>query len=108
MENNEMQDIINILDEDGKEHSLEIIDALEYDDRQYLALLPMYDEDEAQEQLEESGELVILRVSNEQDEDGQDYLECIEDDDEYKAVSEIFIKRLETEYDFDDEGTSEE
>ena len=64
------KDVISLLDEEGKEHEFEIVDALELDNRQYLALVPLYDETQAAEALEDSGELVILRVSDEEDEDG--------------------------------------
>ena len=67
------KDVISLLDEEGKEHEFEIVDALELDDRQYLALVPLYDESQAAEALEDSGELVILRVSDEEDEDGEVY-----------------------------------
>ena len=99
-----MQDIINIIDEEGKEHNLEIIDALELNDRQYLALLPIFEDESAEEMLQESDELVILRVSDEQDEDGQEYLEAIEDDAEYEEVAQTFMKRLEEDYDFEDDS----
>ena len=65
MEENERmeKDVISLLDEDGKEHEFEIVDALELEEKQYLALVPLYDESQAEEALEDSGELVILRVS---------------------------------------------
>ena len=48
------KDVISLLDEEGKEHEFEIVDALELDDRQYLALVPLYDESQAAEALEDS------------------------------------------------------
>ena len=44
--------------------SLERVHALELEDRQYLALVPLFDETQAEEALEDSGELVILRRSS--------------------------------------------
>lgn len=105
MEENERveQDIISLLDEDGKEHEFEIVDALELGDSQYLALVPLYDESQPEAALEDSGELVILRVSEETDEDGEQYLDAIEDEDEYNKVAELFMGRLEDYFDFEDE-----
>lgn len=109
MEENERmeKDVISLLDEDGKEHEFEIVDALELEEKQYLALVPLYDESQAAEALEDSGELVILRVSEEEDEDGEQYLDAIEDEDEYNRVAELFMGRLEDYFDFED-GEAEE
>ena len=84
-ENERMEkDVISLLDEDGKEHEFEIVDALE-------------------EALEDSGELVILQVSEETDEDGEQYLDAIEDEDLYNRVAELFMGRLEDYFDFEEE-----
>lgn len=96
------KDVISLLDEDGKEHEFEIVDALELEDRQYMALVPLYSGDEAQDALEDSGELVILRVSDEEDEDGEQYLDVIEDEEEYNRVADLFMERLEEYFDFED------
>ncbi len=97
------KDVISLLDEEGREHEFEIVDALELEDQQYLALVPLYDESQAAEALEDSGELVILRVSEEEDEDGGQYLDAIEDEDEYNKVAELFMGRLEDYFDFEEE-----
>lgn len=102
MEENE-RDVISLLDEEGKEHEFEIVDALEMDDSQYLALVPLYDENQPEAALEDSGELVILRVCDEEDENGEQYLDAIEDEDEYNKVAELFMGRLEDYFDFEDE-----
>ncbi len=103
-ENERMEkDVISLLDEDGKEHEFEIVDALELEGKQYLALVPLYDESQAEEALEDSGELVILQVSEETDEDGEQYLDAIEDEDLYNRVAELFMGRLEDYFDFEEE-----
>lgn len=106
MENTE-KDVINLLDEEGNEHEFEIIDAVECDDQQYLALVPIFDE--AEDSLEDSGELVILRVCD--DEGGSDddqFLEAIEDEGEYTRVADMFMERLKDEFDFEEEDEAEE
>ena len=109
MEENERmeKDVISLLDEDGKEHEFEIVDALELEEKQYLALVPLYDESQAEEALEDSGELVILRVSEEEDEDGEQYLDAIDNEEEYNRVAELFMGRLEDYFDFEEEGEEE-
>ena len=98
---------ISLLDEDGKEHEFEIVDALELEEKQYLALVPLYDESQAEEALEDSGELVILRVSEEEDEDGEQYLDAIDNEEEYNRVAELFMGRLEDYFDFEDGEAAE-
>ena len=102
------KDVISLLDEEGKEHEFEIVDALELEDRQYLALVPLYDESQAEEALEDSGELVILRVSEETDEDGEQYLDAIEDEEEYNRVADLFMGRLEDYFDFEEGDEQQE
>ena len=101
--NQEERDFICLLDEEGKEHEFEIVDALELDDCQYLALLPLYGPDQAQEALDDSGELVIFRVSDDEDPDGEQYLDVIEDEEEFARVSDLFMERLEDLFDFEEE-----
>ena len=109
MEENERmeKDVISLLDEDGKEHEFEIVDDLELEEKQYLALVPLYDESQAEEALEDSGELVILRVSEEEDEDGEQYLDAIDNEEEYNRVAELFMGRLEDYFDFEDGEAAE-
>ncbi len=98
--NTEMEynpDIINLTDEDGKEYTFEVLDAIESDDGRYLAMLPIYDD--PAKALEDSGELVIVKV---QEEDGEEYLCPIDDDDEYEFVADAFIERLQDLYEIDE------
>lgn len=98
--NTEMEynpDIINLTDEDGKEYTFEVLDAIESDDGRYLAMLPIYDD--PAKILDDSGELVIVKV---QDEDGEEYLCPIDDDDEYEFVADAFIERLQDLYEIDE------
>lgn len=82
-------DIVSVTDENGVEHIFEELDRIETDDARYVALTPIYDE--AAEIIEDDGELIILKVV---DEDGETYLEPIEDEAEFDEIGEIFEKRL--------------
>ena len=46
---------------------------------------------------------MILRVSEEEDEDGGQYLDAIDNEDEYNKVAELFMGRLEDYFDFEEE-----
>jgi uncharacterized protein YrzB (UPF0473 family) len=89
-------DIITLSDDDGKEYSFEILDAIETDEARYLALLPTFND--PQKLLEADGELVIVKVG---EEDGEEYFYEIEDDDEYETIADAFIDRLEDYFEID-------
>lgn len=89
-------DIITLADDDGKEYSFEILDAIETDEARYLALLPTFND--PQKLLEADGELVIVKVG---EEDGEEYFYEIEDDDEYETIADAFIDRLEDYFEID-------
>lgn len=91
-------DIVSVVDENGVEHTFEELDRIETDRAKYVALLPVYDE--AEEVLDDDGELIILRVS---EEDGETYLEPIEDDNEFDEIGKIFEERLADLFSFDGE-----
>jgi uncharacterized protein YrzB (UPF0473 family) len=99
MENEYNPDIVSVVDEEGKEHVFEELDRIETDDGRYVALLPMYDD--PQEMLEDSGELIILKV--EEDDDGDTYLCPIEDEDEWNEVGQAFEERLSDMFDIEEE-----
>ncbi len=90
-------DLVSLTDENGKEYNFEVIDAIETDLGRYLAMLPTFDD--PQKMLEDSGELVIVKVM---EEDGEEYFCEIEDDDEYETVADAFINRLEDFFEIED------
>ena len=90
--------ILSLTDEDGKEYNLEVLDDIDYEDNRYIALQPVYDD--PQKMLEESGELVILKVVPDGDDEA---LIEIEDDDEYEEVASIFTDRLQDYFEIDEQ-----
>ena len=56
-------DLVSVIDENGVEHVFEELDRIETDTAKYVALLPVYDE--AEEILDDDGELIILKVCEE-------------------------------------------
>lgn len=97
--NDEQAGIITLVDDDGIEHEFEMIDQIEEGDDTYIALVECY-EDDADVDLDDPGELVILKVVAE---GVEEYLEAIEDEAEFNRISEIFMDRLGEEFDFVEE-----
>lgn len=90
-------DLVSVIDENGVEHIFEELDRIETDTAKYVALLPVYDE--AEEIIDDDGELIILKVC---EEDGETYLEPIEDDAEFNEIGKIFEERLSELFAFDE------
>ena len=95
--NEELEDNIIILnDEDGKETKFEFLDLINYDDEQYVVLLP------TEEESDEPGEVVILRVEDtDQDSDEESYV-SVEDEEVLNKVFEIFKEKFKDDFDFVD------
>ena len=84
-------DYITIIDDDGQEFELEVLDTMDYNGETYMAFLPA-DMDEN----DPDYGMIILRVV--QDENGEDVYESIDDDEQLQDVYEHFMILL-----FDDE-----
>ena len=94
------EDIISLMDEEGNQSEYKIVDGVEY-----MALEPIIEDPE--EELMDAAELVFLKVSEETDEDGEAFLDTIQDDEEFERVAEVFRDKLSEEYDFLDEDEEE-
>lgn len=84
-------DIVSVVDENGEEHIFEELDRIETDNARYVALLPVYDE--AEDILEDDGEIILLKV--EEEANGDTYLCPIENAKEFDEVQAIFEERLQ-------------
>ena len=92
-------DIVTVVDDAGEEHQFEVLDRIETDDdKRYIAMIPVFDDEEAL--LDDTGELIILRVT---EENGDSILEPIEDEDEFNEIGKIFEDRLSEMFDFEDD-----
>lgn len=89
-------DLLTLEDEDGKEVTFEVIDAIEVNGTRYLAVIP-YQEDP--ESLQEDAELILMRIGT--DEEGE-YMDIVDDDEELLTVGKVFEERLSAMYDIDD------
>ena len=97
MENEElyMPDIISVTDDDGNEIEFELLERYETEDSVYVAITEY--RDDAEEIVEADFEVIILKVV--EGEDGNEYLEEIQDDMEYEQVSDILMAMVEDKYD---------
>ena len=88
-------DIISVTDEAGNEILFELLERYETEDAVYVAITEYRDDDE--EIVEADYEVIILKVV--EDENGDEYLEEIQDDMEYEQVSDILMAMVEEKYD---------
>jgi uncharacterized protein YrzB (UPF0473 family) len=89
----ERDDIVVLVDENGEEVEFEHIDTIELNGNEYVVLAPLEEED-SDEQEEE--EVIILKI--EHGEDGEDSFVTVEDEDELDEVFEEFQARMEEEF----------
>lgn len=94
-ENEELNNIITLNDENGEEVKFEFLDLIEYNEEEYVILLPV-------EETEEAGEVVILKVEHTESEEEESYV-GVEDEEELNAVFAIFKDKFKDEFNFIDE-----
>lgn len=88
-------DIISVNDEDGNEILFELLERYETDDDVYVAITEYRDDDE--DIVEADFEVIILKVVT--DDNGDEYLEEIQDEMEYEQVSDILMSKVEEKFD---------
>ena len=84
-------DFITIIDDDGTEFELEVLDTMDYKDQTFVAFLPA----DMDENDPDYGIIILRSVL---DENGEELFESIADDDQLQDVYEHFSRIL-----FDDE-----
>ncbi len=90
----EVDNIITLNDEDGKEVKFEFLDFIEYGGEEYVILLPV-------EEDEDADEVVILKVEDTDSEDEESYV-GVEDQEILNAVFAIFKDKFKDEFNFVD------
>ena len=96
MENNEIlmeeeESILTLTDENGQDMEFEYLDCIEYQETEYLVLMPVEDD---------SNEIVILQIQP-VDEENENYL-AVEDEAVLDAVYGIFKERYKDVLNFAD------
>ena len=90
--NMQPDDVVELIDEDGKEVRFEHLMTLEHKGSNYICLVPL-------DPMEDVGEdeLVILKI--ETDEDGNDTYVSVDDDEELDDVFEAYLEIAEADED---------
>ena len=96
-EGEELDNIIILNDEDGNEVKFEFLDLIDYEDEEYIVLLPVTEEGE-----EEEGEVVILKVEDTDDDSEEESYVSVENEDTLNKVFDIFKERFKDDFDFVD------
>ncbi len=92
----EIDNIVVLNDEDGNEVEFEFLDLIQYENEDYVVLLPTEDEGE------EAGEVVILKLEDTENEDEESYV-SVEDEEILNKVFEMFKEKFKDEFNFIDE-----
>lgn len=87
----EQDNIVTFVDENGEEAAFEYMDCIEYQGKEYLALIPLE---------EDSNEIVILEIEP-VDEENENYI-SVEDEATLNAVYGIFKERFKDILTFED------
>ena len=93
-EGEELDNILVLNDEEGNQVEFEFLDLIEYEGEEYVVLLPV-DEEET----EEPGEVVILKLEDTESEEEESYV-SVEDETVLNKVFEKFKEKLEDEFNF--------
>ncbi|MBQ8995518.1 MAG: DUF1292 domain-containing protein [Oscillospiraceae bacterium] len=91
-------DYVTLTNDEGFEERFELVDTMEVQGNTYVALLTVPDDPE--EYLNSDGSLIIMKITYE---DGEEYLDDIEDDDEYEMIADLFTSRLADLYEIGDD-----
>ncbi len=87
------ENVIVLTDDEGNETEFEFIDLIELDGKEYVVLLPTEEEEN------EEGEVVILKVEAQGEEES--YV-SVDDEEEANKVFEMFKEKFKDEFEFED------
>lgn len=96
-EGEELDNIITLNDEDGNEVKFEFLDLIDFENEQYVVLLPVLEEGE-----EDDGEVVILKLEDSEDDSEQESYVSVENEETLMKVFDIFKDKFKDEFDFVD------
>ncbi len=102
-------DFITVTDEDGNEFELEHLDTLEHNGQTYMAFLPAAPLNEdgkpADEDLDDEDFGIIIMKTVE--ENGEELLSTLDSDEELDEIYQLFMDRLYSEDDNEDDDPDE-
>ena len=85
--------ILTLHDDEGNEEQFELLDLVDYQDKQYIVLFPVEDDDM---------EIVILQVEEIEGNDEEEAYVAVEDEAILDSVYRIFKERFKDEFEFED------
>lgn len=94
IENEELTNVVTLQDEEGKDVKFEFLDLIEFENENYVVLLPMDEE--------ESDEVVILREEGITEAGDEETYGSVEDQRILDSVFAIFREKFQDEFDFED------
>jgi putative Holliday junction resolvase len=86
----EAEDIITLIDEEGQPHRFILDQIVEVDEKEYALLLPA-DPEEVEDD-EEGEPMLVLRIVDSEDPEGQPELVMIEDEEEFQRVIQYLVE----------------
>ena len=96
-EGEELDNIIILNDEEGNEVKFEFLDLIDFENEQYVVLLPVLEEGE-----EDDGEVVILKLEDSEEDSDQESYVSVENEETLMKVFNIFKDKFKDEFDFVD------
>lgn len=94
----ELDNVIVLNDEEGNEVKFEFLDLVELDEEEYVVLLPIAENEEA----EGDGEVVILKLEDTEEDSEEESYVGVEDEEILNKVFSIFKEKFKDEFDFVD------
>lgn len=91
----ELESIVTLTDQDGREVSFEYLDLIEYQGAEYVVLLPV--------EGNEDDEVIILKVEPVPGSDDEESYVSVDDKETLYAIFDIFREHFADEFDFVDE-----
>ena len=92
-------DLYTLVDEEGVEQTFELLDIMEVDDDRYFALMPYYEDPE--DMLDDTAELIVLK--SQMDGNDEELMISIDDEEEYQRIGQMFLEKLSTYFDGEEE-----
>ena len=90
----ELDNLVELTDEDGNPATFEFLDVIEYQGKEYVALLPTEEE--------ETPEVVILEIQPIEDSEDEEAYVAVESEEILAAVFDIFKERFQDVFTFED------
>lgn len=96
--------LVSLLDDEGNEYEFEIIEELDYEDKHYYALMPLFEIPD-----EEDTENVYMIFEDIMDENGEPQLAEIDDEELLDTLAALFEEKFDLFMaEFDEEDEDEE